>query len=383
MYIKKKIAILGSTGSIGKTTLSIIEKNLKKFSIELLVCNSNLKDISLQIKKYSPKYVYINNLKTRFQIKKKKIKKKFIIIENLEEFLLGNKILFDKTVLGISSVDGIKYGFDFLKNSKEILIANKETIVCGGPLFIKLAQQYKCKITSIDLEHYTINELLKIFNLNQLDTIYLTASGGPFLGKKNFQKATILEVIKHPKWSMGKKISVDSSTMVNKLFEIIETHILFNIPLSKIKIKIHKESIAHSAIVLKNGLTFIAAHETSMVIPIRNSLFDNNFFEQNKNFFKSSINLNLSFNESYLQDYKILKTGYKIIKLGHTGWILFNAFNDILVNKFLNNEIFYYEIVETLIKMFKQKRVINYCQKEIKTIKDINNTLWYAQQILN
>lgn len=130
-------------------------------------------------------------------------------------------------------------------------------------------------------------------------------------------------------------------------------------------------------------MTFIAAHETSMVIPIRNSLFDNNFFEQNKNFFKSSINLNLSFNESYLQDYKILKTGYKIIKLGHTGWILFNAFNDILVNKFLNNEIFYYEIVETLIKMFKQKSVINYCQKEIKTIKDINNTLWYAQKILS
>ena len=178
------------------------------------------------------------------------------------------------------------------------------------------------------------------------------------------------------------KISVDSATMVNKIFEIIEAHILFKIPISKIKIKIHKESMVHCAIVLNNGLVYLVAHDTSMTIPIRNSLFDNKFSNDKKNSFKNNLYFNYTFDEKNLNKYRILKTGLKIAKFGQAGWILFNVVNDMLVKKFLKKEIFFYQIEETLISVFSNKIILKYCQKKIKSIFAINNAIRYAKNIL-
>lgn len=174
---------------------------------------------------------------------------------------------------------------------------------------------------------------------------------------------------------MGKKISVDSATMVNKILEIIEAHVLFGIPIDKIKIKIHKESLVHAAIVLNNGLVKFAMHDTSMSIPIRNCLLNNKLFNQKKIFFSDTSNFNLSFNHVQLKQYDVLNTGFKILKLGQRAWILFNVINDKLVDKFLKGEIFFYQITQNLIKIFNKKSTIHYCKKKIIKFSDIMETI--------
>jgi 1-deoxy-D-xylulose-5-phosphate reductoisomerase len=386
MSIKKKlkIGIIGSTGSVGKTSLSIISKYPKNFKVELLVCDKDYKSILIQIKKFSPKYVFVNN-KNSFELVKKKVSsKKIFILNDYEKFKILINFKLDKTILAIPSTEGLRYAFLFSKHSRELLIANKESIVCGAGILLKCAKLFKCKITSIDSEHYCIAQSLLENKIEQIDSVYLTASGGPFLGKKrkSYLQAPIKKVVDHPKWSMGKKISVDSATLVNKIFELIEAHILYSLPADKIKIKIHKESIVHSAIVFKNGLVKLVAHDTTMAIPIRNSLFDNHFFSQKKIFFTSKKKITLNFEESSLSQFEIVKTGYKVLKMGHVAWILFNVINDSLVTKFLNKEIFFYEIVANLIKIFKKRSIAMYCHKKIKKFSDIEQTIDYGKKIL-
>ena len=384
-FNKQRIAVLGSTGSIGKSTLKVVSEYKKNFDLVLLVCNKNYKTIFKQINKFKPKFVYIHNAQIRYLIKSK-FKKNIIFINNYQELVNKFSLLpkLDKVVLGLSSFEGLDYAFDFLKFSKEILIANKESLICGGRVLLKKSNYYNCKIIPIDSEHYCLSKLINNQNFKNIDTVYLTASGGPFLEKnKNiYAKSSIKNVVNHPNWSMGPKISVDSATMVNKIFEVIEAHILFNIPFNKIKIKIHKQSTVHSAVVFDNGLVNILAHDTSMIVPIRNSLIKNNFINQKSNFFKTNKNLIFEFNEQKLINFEIVKFSCKVYKSGHPGWILFLLFNDFLVNKFLNKEIFFYQICENLIKMFSNKSISFYLKKKIKNINDIKKLIKQGNNLL-
>ena len=381
---KINIGVIGSTGSVGKTSLKIFKKYKKQFNIELLVCDQNLKEITNQIKVYSPKYVFVNNHKVYKSIKLKEFKKKVIFFNNF--FLFKKKFTskLDKVILGIPGLSGLKFAFFFTTNSKELLIANKESLICGASILLKKAKANNCKITSIDSEHFCIKQIIKDKSLNEIDSVFLTASGGPFLKKKKsfYSRASIAKVTNHPKWSMGGKISVDSATMCNKIFELIEAHVLFNIPIRKLKIKIHEESQVHSAVIFKNGLVHMIMHDTTMTIPIRNSIFDNKFNNQSNNFFKSKKNIQLNFDEIKLSKFKILKTGYKVLKLGHTAWILFNVINDNLVDKFLNKEIFFYEIVRNLVKIFSLKTTLLYCKKtKVNNMRDINKIINYGNVV--
>ena len=233
MPTKQRIAIFGSTGSIGSDALNIMSKYPKLFDIELLVCENNNLKIVHQANKFSAKYIYISNEKSSLKIKKKNLKATVQILRDFDElekvFLKKKKI--DKVILSVSSFSGLKYAFSAVKFSKEILIANKESIVCGGNILLKEAKKYNCKITSLDSEHYCLSEIIKNQKLSSINMVYLTASGGPFLNQKKViqNKSSIKDVINHPTWKMGKKISVDSATMVNKIFEIIEAHVLFKI----------------------------------------------------------------------------------------------------------------------------------------------------------
>ena len=381
---KISIAVLGSTGSIGKTTLQIVEKNLNFFKVELLACDKNKKIILNQINKFLPKYVVINN-KTAFNhFKNLKFKKKikfFHGIKNFQKFNKSNLIKFKKVILGISSINGIEYAFSFLNFSKEILIANKETVVCGGKFFLNEARKKNCKITSIDSEHFCLAKILNTLKNTDIDQIYLTASGGPFLNKgvKETSKINSKKALKHPSWKMGKKISIDSATMANKGLEIIEASVLFGINPNKIKIKIHKESKVHAAVVLKNGLVHLVAHNTSMSIPIKNSLLDNILPMAEKNFFLKKKCFNFSFDEINLKKFKMITLAYKVLNYGQRGCIFYNVVNDILVDLYLNKKIFYYQIYNILNKIIKKKKLIPYFKKKIKNLNDIYETISYAK----
>ena len=385
IFKKKQIAIVGSTGSVGKSTLKIIEKYPDFFQVILLVCNSNKKIIEEQILKFSPKYILINNKKVRSKLKQK-FKRKTNFLNTIDDLnkIFSSKSKIDKSIISVPSIIGLNYSFELIKYSKELLIANKESIICGGKILINESAKNKCKLTSIDSEHYCIQSVLKHHNINTVDSIYLTASGGPFLNKNynSIKKASVKMVTNHPTWSMGKKISVDSATLVNKIYEMIEAHILFDIHPNNIRIKIHKESAVHSAIIFKNGLVNLVMHNTSMTIPIRNSLFDNNFFYEKNFSFKNNNTFSLTFDEMNLKKFKILMLGRKILEAGQASWILFNVFNDYFVYKFLRKKIFFYEIVKNLNKIFNNKSVNLYCKNKINNKQDINNAISFANNFL-
>ena len=272
--MKKSITILGSTGSIGLTALSIFEKKKKDFKLQLLSANKNFHLICKQIQKYSPNYFLITDFSTYEKIKKKFSKKKVKIVYDLNSLNFKKKI--DITISAIPGIEGLESTLLMTKFSNKILIANKESVICGWNLLNKVAKINKTIIIPIDSEHFSISKLIENHKLSEINKIYITASGGPFLNYNlnRFKKIKPKDALKHPKWKMGKKISIDSSTLMNKILELIEAQKLFNIPEHKLEIIIHPESLVHAIVEFKNGLTKFLYHQTSMKIPIANALFD-------------------------------------------------------------------------------------------------------------
>ena len=367
--MKKNISILGSTGSIGSTTLSIIRKK-KIFKIILLSANKNYSEICEQIKKYKPKYFIINDRKIFEKINIKFKKNKIKIFNNFEK--VSKKEKFDITVSAIPGISGLQPTMSMIKQSKKILIANKESIICGWSLIKNIAKKNNTKIIPIDSEHFSIMQLIQSYKKNEIEKIYLTASGGPFLNYnlKRFKDIKPEQAFKHPKWRMGKKISIDSSTMMNKIFEVIEAQKIFDFPLNKIDILIHPESLVHAIVKFKNGLTKFLYHETSMVIPIANAIFENKliineFYKKKKN---SNLIKNLSFFKPDKSRFNILKIKHKIIEYPSTPIIL-NAANETLVSCFLQNKTSFLNISKIIIEILSDQ---NYRKYAIRTPKNIN-----------
>jgi len=383
---KTSIALLGSTGSIGVSSLSVIKKHQNSFSVNLLACNKNKLKILKQIKFFLPSYVIIKNNECYNFVKKKKFKKKILLFRNIQDFnnfCKKKKIKFDKVILGISSIAGLEYAMSFISKTKEMLIANKESIVCGGKFFLNSAKKLGCKIISVDSEHFCIANSIKNLDKNLIDKIYLTASGGPFLNKKVSEISRVEPklALKHPKWKMGKKISIDSATMANKGLEIIEASYLFNLRPDQIKVKIHKESKVHSVIILKNGLIYLTAHDTSMKIPLENSLLNYKKVSEKKTFFIKKNTFSFSFDEINLKKFIMISLAYKALKLGQRACIFYNVINDFLVEKYLKKKIFFYEISSILNNVISNKKFKYYFKKKIKKISDIYETIAYAKII--
>jgi len=272
--MKKKIVILGSTGSIGKSTLEIIKKDKKNFEVVLISGNNNYKEIVKQAKEFNAKNIQVNEnyIKKVKNIIKKKTKV-FSNKTNLKHILKGKV---DYIMCAISGLAGLKLTLDSIKFSKKIGIANKESIICGWSLINKELKKHKTQFIPIDSEHFSIWELTQKHKNHEIDQIILTASGGPFLNKKisDLKKVKSKDAIKHPNWKMGKKISVNSATLMNKFFEILEAYRMFDFDLNKYNILIHPQSYVHAIVKFKNGLTKILLHDTDMKIPISNSIYD-------------------------------------------------------------------------------------------------------------
>ena len=380
--MKKKIIILGSTGSIGQSTLEVIKNNKKNFEIILLTANSNYKKIIQQAKEFKVKNVLIKN--DKFFLKVKKSLKK-----NNTKVYTGNininkivKKKVDYTMSSIVGLAGLQPTIDAIKISKTVAIANKETIICAWSILSKAIKKYKTKIIPVDSEHFSIMELTRNVSNEEVEELIITASGGPFLNvsRNKLKKIKPSQAVKHPNWKMGKKISVDSANLMNKVFEVIEACNLFNFDKSKYKVMIHPQSYVHSIIRFKNGLTKVILYNADMKIPISNIL------HQSKDRFQKSTNTNIikklnniSFQEVDPQKFPSIKLIKKCFIYGVSTPIIINAANEILVDLFLKGKIEFLDIVKTINKILKDKDFKKYAKRKPSSLKGIKNTDKWAR----
>ena len=356
--MKKKIVILGSTGSIGSTTIKIVNRDKNAFKVVLLTANKNYKKLFLQAKKINCKNILIHDEKNYLISLKKNKNNNLKIFHNINDFTKTLKKRVDYTMCSITGLAGLKPTLDAIKFSYNIAIANKESIICGWNFIESDLKKYKTKFIPIDSEHFSIWSLIKNYKPSQIQKIFITASGGPFLklSRNELKKVLPKDAIKHPNWSMGKKISVDSATLMNKVFETIEAQRIFNLPLSKFKILIHPNSYVHAIVNFTNGISKFLIHETSMEIPIFNSLYLDDLSKQlrTKEIDFDKIN-NLNFiqvSNSQFPSINFLKKIPNNISLFET--VLVSA-NDSLVGLFLNRQITYLEIYKILNIITSQK----------------------------
>ena len=372
--MKKKIVILGSTGSIGKATIDVVKNNQKDFKIILLTTNKNTNKIVQQAKLLKVKNILISSKPHYIKLKKSIKNKKIKIHNNLNNLQKIVKKKIDYTMCAISGLAGLKPTVDAIKFSKTIGIANKESIICGWQFINKALKKNKTNFIPIDSEHFSIWTLLKDQNLNNIKRIYLTASGGPFLYKK---KSEIINIkpyyaLKHPNWKMGKKISIDSATLMNKIFEVIEAKKIFNLDIKKFKIIIHPKSYVHAIVHFNNGLVKFLAHDTSMAVPIMNSLYINGkpFKYKDGNVKFESLN-GLNFINPNVKKFPVVKLLSLIKNKPSYFETILISINDYLVDKYLKGDINYFSINTYLIKLIKTPYFTRYYKSEPKNIIDI------------
>lgn len=383
--MKKKIVILGSTGSIGKNLVKIVKDEINNFEVILLSANKNYKKLLQQALQLDVKNLIITNKKSYILLKKLVKNKNISVFNNFNEFNLIFKKKIDYSMVAITGIDGLKPTLELIKFTKRIAIANKEAIICGWHLIKKLLKKYNVKFIPVDSEHFSIWFSVSNIDNSSIDKIYLTASGGPFLNytKKKLRNVKLIDTLKHPNWVMGKKISVDSATLINKVFELIEARNIFNIEYKKLSIFIHRQSYIHSIIKLKNGMIKFIAHDTTMKIPIFNSLFSDKIkYFPSKNIsakFLDNLNFQNVNYESFPID-KILKLLPNKISLFETVLV---ATNDMLVDLYLKKKISFVNFHKELIKFLKLKEFQKYKKKNVRNLDDILNLNKYVRLKIN
>ena len=370
--MKKKIAILGSTGSIGKTLINIIKKDKKNFEIILLSADRNHKELIKQAKLFKVKNLIITKKNSYNKVKKDKFSKKINIYNNFNNFRKIFKKKIDYTMSCISGIQGLKPTIEIIKFTNKIAIANKEAIICGWDLIQKELRKNKTEFIPVDSEHFSIWYALRNINKELIEKIYLTASGGPFLNKplNKLKNVSYKQAVKHPNWRMGKKISVDSATLMNKVFEIIEAKKIFDLSYKKLSILIHPKSYVHAIIKFKNGLIKIIVHETNMKIPIFNSLYSSS-----KPIRSKKIDLNILNNLDFkIVDYKRFPLT-KILNILPEKFSLFEtilvSINDELVRLFLGKKIKFTDISKKMNSILNLNEYKKFKMKKVKKLSDI------------
>ena len=369
----KKIIIFGATGSIGSSLLDIIKKDKKNFNIELMSANKNYKKLINHAKNFNVKHLIITDKESFLKAKKMINNKNIKIYNNFNNIhkILKHKV--DYTMSSISGLEGLIPTMKIIKFTKNIGIANKESIICAWNLIKKELIKYNTKFIPIDSEHFSIWSLIGNIPYDNVDKIFITASGGPFLKLplNKFDQITIKDALKHPNWSMGKKISIDSATMMNKVFEIIEAKNIFNLDYKNLSILIHSKSYVHAIVKFNNGLTKILIHDTNMKVPIFNSLYNN----QNKFFKSNNLNINalnnLSLKSPDKNKFPVIKILEFLPKYNSLFETILITVNDFLVHKFLNNEIKFENISKYLIKLISDKNYSKYKKKEPKNMNEV------------
>lgn len=360
--MKKKISILGSTGSIGRQALEVIDKLFDKFEIIALAGGANIDLLNEQIKKYKPKFAYASNKENILGAK----------YASLEE-ICSNKDN-DIILVAVSGRVGLKPTITAINNGIDIALANKETLVMAGDLVMPLAQKNNVNIIPVDSEHCAIHQCIK--DIAQVEKLIITASGGPFLHKsmEEMKNATVEQALAHPRWDMGRKITVDSATLMNKGLEVIEAHHLFGINYDNIDVVVHPQSIIHSAIEYVDGSVIAQIGLPSMHIPIQYAITYPERFEgiKSKSFSFSEI-ARLDFEKPDWNKFKALKIAYECGRLGGSMPVCMNAANEEAVFAFLEGKIKLFDIINTVEKMLEKHELVS--APTIEEIFEIDQTV--------
>ena len=376
--MKKKIVIFGSTGSIGKSLLTIIDKDKSSFDIVLLSAKKDYKTLIKQSKKFNVKNLIIEDIESFKLLKKKLSNSKTKVFNSFDDLknILKSKV--DYTMNSITGINGLIPTLKIINFTKTIAIANKESIICGWNLIQKKLYRYKTQFLPVDSEHFSLWFGLKKIDNKNIDQIILTASGGPLFKTplNKFRKISINQALNHPNWKMGNKISIDSATLINKIYEVIEARNIFNISYKKIKIIIHPKSYVHALIKFNNGFIKIIAHDTTMKIPIFNTLYHNKIKKfPTKNIDYKILN-NLNFTEINKQRFPMVK----ILNLLPNRYSLFETVivsaNDTLVELFLKKAIRFTDIQKKLFELILKNEFLKYKKitpKKAQDIIDLNN----------
>lgn len=368
---KRKISIIGSTGSIGTQALEVIEKLQDKFEIIALAGGNNVELLKQQVLKFKPKYVSVGRDSNHkdFQIDGTKT---LYGNDGLEE-ICSNKEN-DIILVAVSGKVGLKPTLKAIENGIDIALANKETLVMAGDIVIKKAKEFGVNIIPVDSEHCAIHQCIK--NISQVEKLIITASGGPFLHKsvEDMKNATVEQALAHPRWNMGQKITVDSATLMNKGLEIIEAHHLFNMPYDKIDVVVHPQSIVHSAIEYKDGSVIAQIGLPSMHIPIQYAISYPERFEgiKSKSFSFSEI-ARLDFEKPDYKKFPSLELAYSAGKTGGSATVCLNAANEEAVFAFLQNKIKLFDIYTITEKMMDLHNTIK--TPNINEIFEIDNEI--------
>ena len=378
----KKIAIFGSTGSIGTSLLKIIKDDKKNFRIELLTANKNYKRLLRQAKFFNVKNIVLTDNNSFLIVSRLLKNTKVKVFENFDSlnkiFDINKKI--DYSMCAISGFQGLKPTLDIIRFTKTIAIANKESIICGWNLIKKNLKKYKTNFIPVDSEHFSIWSLIDSNKKNNFEKIYITASGGPFreLPLDKFKNISITDALKHPNWSMGKKITIDSATMMNKVFEIIEAKKIFDLSYNQLEILIHPKSYLHAMVKFNNGLSKLIVHDTNMIIPIFNSVY----FNSDKKLKSKNINIDVLNN---LNLTKVDKVRFPVIMILDNmskedslfETVIVSA-NDKLVSLFLTNRIKYVDISNILLKISNSAEFNKFRTIKPKNIDDITRLAHYV-----
>lgn len=362
----KQVVILGSTGSIGTQALEVIDK-LDDYGVYALSCGKNIKLLKEQIKKYSPKVVCIEDSSSIKEIKDEfKSLEVLYGIDGLVE--LAKRSNYDIFLVATNGVVALRATIEAIKNKKQIALANKETLVMAGEIVSKIAKENNINIIPVDSEHSAVLQCLGGFDNKFSKRLYLTASGGPFLNnsRKDMEKFSALDALKHPRWNMGKKITIDCSTLVNKGFEVIEAHYLFDYDYENIKVVIHPQSLVHSMVEFVDGSFIAQMGVASMHIPIQYALTYPKRVEGIKTDSFDIFNQKLEFYKPDYDKFPLLKLTLDCAKKGGIMNTVLNAANEVAVYKFLRGEIKFLDIEKIIFKTIEDtKNIINPSLDEI------------------
>ena len=377
----KKIIIFGSTGSIGTSLLNIIKKDKKNFNIKLISANKNYKKLIKQAKFFNVKNLIITD-QVSFLKAKKLVKNRNINIYNdfssFKKIFKNDKV--DYTMSAITGFHGLKPTLNIIKFTNVIAIANKESIICGWNLIKKSLTKYKTKFIPVDSEHFSIWSLINGNKYKNFEKIYLTASGGPFrkYSMSQFKNITPEKALKHPNWSMGKKISIDSATMMNKVFEVIEAKKIFDLKYDQLQILIHPKSYLHAIVKFNNGLIKLLLHDTDMTIPIFNSLYQIG----NKSIKSKKLDLNVlnKLELKYVDPkrFPVIRVIKKLQDKDSLFETVIISANDTLVNMFLKNKINFTDISKILLKIINRPEFKKYKKLIPKNPQQIGNLADYV-----
>ena len=364
----QKVVLLGSTGSVGKSSLEVIEKNKEKYEVACLVALSNLESRKAQAKRHKKAKIYIEKSENKI------VSNKFIDRNDLLKLISSNDV--DTVIAAISGSDGLELINHSILSGKKVLIANKEPLVMAGEFLVNEAKKHGAQIIPIDSEHCSVHQIILGKKVSSISKITLTCSGGPFykLSKSKFKNISLKQALKHPIWQMGKKITIDSSTLMNKALEIIEAKYLFNEDHKKIEAIIHPEGLIHSLVEFCDGTILAAMAIPDMKIPISYGLSFPDTVENDANKINLQQLKNLSFET--IDPHKFPSIDFAYFALNHEKGmpIILNAANEVAVELFMKNKISFlniYEIISTTLN-YAYKSNIHLTSVSLESILEFN-----------